>query len=246
MEDIIYKVAYGERRRILLTLYKKGATSLNKLRDILGISPSALLMDISALETLGLIRRDGNLVELTDQGAKVASLLSSIGPLRSLSILEVLGLRPIVVPMLFSPYADLLSALLPLLWAASILNSKLTLLGVIYTNIFENIIEIVLISMISFIGILISIYLISRRRIKITHIIIGLFPILIYPSFYQIIGNFNINYALKFILLVLSCGTLSVITSYDLGSRYETSLLFYLSFMFVLPILAYLFFHVYI
>ncbi|AEA11990.1 regulatory protein, ArsR [Thermoproteus uzoniensis 768-20] len=246
VEDLIYKAAYGRRREILLILYSQGATSLNKLRSKLGVSSSALLFDISALEALGLIKRDGGLVELTDKGVKVASILLSVAPLRNLSILEALGLRPFVVPMLASPYLNAVTALLLIIWTASIYVSKSALIGIIYTYIFTNIYNILFISILSFIFILFSIYFTTHRRVPLTHIIIGLFPLLIYPSISIIIENYNILYALKFILLLLSCGTLSTVTSYDMGSKYETALLAYLTGMFVIPILVYLVLHVYI
>jgi len=246
VEDLIYKAAYGRRREILLTLYSGGTTSLNRLRNKLGVSSSALLFDISALEALGLIKRDGGFVELTDKGAKVASILSSIAPLKNLSMLEALGLRPFVVPMLASPYLNAVAVLLLAIWLVSIYISRSTLIGVIYSYIFTNIYYILFISILSLTTILISIYFATRRKVHITNIIIGLFPLLIYPSISIIINNYNIIYTLKFILLLLSCGTLSTATSYDVGSKYETTLLAYLSGMFIFPILIYLMLHVYI
>lgn len=246
VEDLIYKVAYGRRREILLMLYGEGPTTLNKLKDRLGVSASALLFDISALEALGLVRRDGNMVELTDRGAKIASILSSVGPLRELSMLEALGLRPFIVAMLASPYLKIAAALLLTTWIISIYLSREALLGVIYTNIFNNIFIIISSSIISLISILLLIYFLSNRRVDIIHTILGLFPLLIYPPISASIGNYNIDYALKFVLLLLTCGTLATTTSYDVGSKYETTLLAYLSGMFVFPILIYLMLHVYI
>lgn len=246
MEDLIYRAAYGRRREILLILYSEGTVSLNKLRTRLGASSSALLFDISALEALGLVRRDGNIVELTDQGAKVASMLSSLTPLRGLSVLEALGLRPFVVPMLASPYLEIAVFILLALWGLSLYISRITLLGVIYTSIFNNAFYTILISTTSLAIIMLLTYFLSHRKVHIIHLIIGLFPLLIYPSISIVISNYYFNYIMKFILLIITCGTLATVTSYDTGFKYETTLLAYLSGMFVFPILIYLILHVYI
>ncbi|MEL9991768.1 MAG: HTH domain-containing protein [Thermoproteus sp.] len=246
MENLIYKVAYGRRREVLLLLYSEGPATLNRLKDRLGVSASALLFDISALEALGLVRRDGNVVELTDKGAKIASILSSVGPLRELSVLEVLGLRPFIVAMLASPHLKITAALLLATWIVSVYLSREALVGVIYTDMFNNIFIIILSSIISLISILLLVYFLSGRRVDIVHTILGLFPLLIYPPISASIGNYNVDYALKFVLLLLTCGTLATTTSYDVGSKYETTLLAYLSGMFVFPILIYLVLHVYI
>lgn len=246
MEDLIYKAAYGRRREVLLVLYSEGAVSLNKLRSKLGVSPSALLFDISALEALGLVKRDGNMVELTDKGAKVASVLSSLAPLRGLSALEALGLRPLVVPMLIAPHLEVAVLMLLAAWGVSLYMSRATLAGVIYIFIFNNIFYSIAISIISLSIIILLIYFISHRRIHPIHIIIGLFPLLIYPTIFLIVNNYYFNYTMKFILLFLTCGTLATVTSYDGGYKYEAALLAYLSGMFALPVLVYLALHVYI
>lgn len=246
MEDLVYRAAYGRRREILLLLYSEGAVSLNKLRSRLGVSSSALLFDVSALEALGLVKRDGNMLELTDQGVKVASVLSSLAPLRSLSALEALGLRPFVVPILVTPHLEIVAFLLLAIWGISLYISRATLVGVIYTFIFNNIFLSIPISVISLSLIMLLMHFISRRRLHPVHIIIGLFPLLTYPSISLIINNYYFNYTIKFILLLLTCGTLATVTSYDGGYKYETALLAYLSGMFVLPVLTYLALHVYI
>nr|KJR74240.1 MAG: ArsR family transcriptional regulator [Thermoproteus sp. AZ2] len=242
MEDLVYRAAYGRRREVLLALYNGGPMTLNKLRAKLGASSSALLFDIAALEALGLIKREDGVIELTDRGAQLASIISSVAPLKSLSLFEALGLRPIVVYMLSSPYLRFIAVLLAILWAISLYPSGVALVGVIYTGMFPRAISIP-ISLTSFALLISLIWLFNKRKANISHIIIGLFPLLLYPSLALLpLGNVAL-FALKFILLLFTCATLSTVASYDLGVKYEWALLIYLSAMFVFPILGYLMLH---
>ncbi|MBP1450015.1 MAG: ArsR family transcriptional regulator [Thermoproteus sp.] len=244
MEDLIYKVAYGRRREILVALYSEGPSTLSKLRKKLGVSSSALLFDLAALEALGLVRRDDGMVELTDAGVRAASILSSLNPLRSWTVLELLGIRPLLVPMLMSPYSRGAAALLALLWALSMYLSNTTLVGVVYMDLFINKFLSLIISYLSFIFIILFIYIFTKRKVDIFHIIIGIFPLLLYPPLAAI--NAGLAYMLKFVLLLFACGSSAAVASFDLGLKYEVALLIYLSIMFILPILIYLFFHVFI
>lgn len=242
MEDLVYRAAYGRRREILLALYNGGPMTLNKLRAKLGASSSALLFDVAALEALGLIKREDGVIELTDKGAQLVLVISSVAPLRSLPLFEALGLRPIVVYMLSSPYLRVIAALLAALWAISLYSSGVTLAGVIYTGMFPRAISIP-VSAASLALLVLLIWLFNKRRAGVFHIVIGLFPLLLYPSLALLpLGNVAL-FALKFILLLLTCATLSTVTSYDLGVKYEWALLIYLSAMFVFPVLGYLMLH---
>jgi len=125
VERVIYGVAVGRRRDIVLLLQREGPLSLAKLRSSLGISASTLLFELSALESLGVIRREDSLVYLTELGEKVASIISTMEPLKSLNFLSVVGLRPLVVWLLMSPFLHIAASVLLMGWVAALMFGAL-------------------------------------------------------------------------------------------------------------------------
>jgi len=259
VDDIIYNIGHGKRREIILALYENGPMSLAKLRSELSISPSSLLFEISALEALGVVRRDENLVTLTDVGNKAAAILTSLRPFKSLPWLEWIGLKPLIVWLLVSPYSRFAALGLLAIWAFSLLaesllfDASLVLFGVLYSGKYAAMNEVKihpLLSLFTSFASLLTMWIILRKfskRIVFVRFLLGLFPLLLYPPVHltllqlaspQALAIANIS---ALVATLFTAGTLASLYSFETGFKYETVLAGFLFVIFVIPTLIQLY-----
>ncbi|MEM0276231.1 ArsR family transcriptional regulator [Pyrobaculum sp.] len=261
VERVIYGAAMGRRRDIILLLHTEGPMPLAKLRDALKMSASTLLFELSALEKLGVVKREGSLVFLTELGERVASIISTVEPLKSLSFLSLAGLRPLVVWLLLSPLLPLAAATLLAGWVTalavgSFLSPPLSMIYVMYVGHYlPSLLSLspplsLIVSLISVAGLLLGIYSASRRRLGLSKIVAGLFPLAIYPTVHLALvwlaQTFELSYlvaisqVLLFVSLLLTATVFATVYSIEMGATYETSLIRSLLAFFVVPALLYL------
>ena len=262
MDRIIYAVLVGKRRDIVLLLHKEGPLTLSKLRNSLGISASSLIFEISALESLGVVKREDSLVYLTELGMRVANIISTTEPMKSLNILSIIGHKSFVVWLLISPHLRLVATLILSTWIftlvlGSFLNPPLTLLGVVYTGYYLLLLIIytpeisLLTSLTSAMFVIVALYLYSRGKITPYKTVVGLAPLAIYPSLHlslvQLAKALEYSYLivfsqiLLFITLLLSAFMLATVYSIEMGTPYESSLVYTLLIFFIGPALFHIF-----
>jgi len=262
VERVIRGVLTGRRRDIILTLHREGPLTLSKLRNALKISSSTLLYELSALESLGVVKREDVVVYLTELGERVASIISTIEPLKSLNFLSLLGLRPLVVWFLFSPYAPVAAAAFLLSWIAALSfgalqDPPLTLLGIAYVGYYLPLsvkLEMqhaLVISILSVALIFVAGYLASKRRLRPLSIVVGVLPLAIYPTVHmtlvQVAHATGVAYVISFsqillfVSLLFTATVFATVYSLESGAPYESSLAYSLLLFFVAPALVYLF-----
>jgi Predicted transcriptional regulator len=261
VERVIYGVAVGRRRDIVLLLQREGPLSLAKLRSSLGISASTLLFELSALESLGVIRREDSLVYLTELGEKVASIISTMEPLKSLSFLSVVGLRPLVVWLLMSPFLHIAASVLLMGWVAALMfgalqNPPLALLGVAYVGYYLPLsLRLPLhyalaLSLISAAALVVASHLLTRRRVTPLKAAVGLAPLALFPAVHLTLVYLahtwefpylvTLSQILLFLALLLTATMYATVHSLEVGTTYEHTLIRTLLIFFVLPALFYL------
>lgn len=262
MDKVIHAVLIGKRRDLVLLLHRGGPQTLSKLRNSLGVSASSLIFDISALESLGVVKREDSLVYLTDLGVKVATIISTTEPMKSLSFLSIIGLRPFVVWLLVSPYLHVAALIVLATWLATLafgafLTPPLALLGVVYAGYylplsFKLSTEISLaVSLISATVLTAALNLYSRGRITLYKTAVGIAPLALYPSLHltlvEIAKALEYSYVivfsqiLLFVALLLTASMLATVYSVEVGSPYESSLVYTLLIFFVGPALLHIF-----
>jgi DNA-binding HxlR family transcriptional regulator len=261
VERVIYGVAMGRRREIVLLLHREGPMTLAKLRSSLGISASSLLFELSALESLGVVRREDSLVYLTELGEKVASILSTTEPLKSLSFLSVIGLRPLVVWLLISPYLRVATATLLLGWVVALVfgalqNPPLALLGVAYVGYYLPLSlglsshYALAVSLVSATALVTTSYFLTRKRMTPFKATVGLAPLALYPSIHLTFVNLarmwelpylvTLSQVLLFFALLLTATMYATVYSLEAGTAYEHALIRTLLIFYVVPALLYL------
>ncbi|MCX8137299.1 helix-turn-helix domain-containing protein [Pyrobaculum aerophilum] len=261
VDRIIYGAATGKRRDIILLLHKEGPLTLSKLRATLGISPSTLLFELSALEKLGVVRREDSLVALTELGERVASIISTAAPLKSLDFISVLGLRPLVIWLLMSPRLTITASILLATWVIALVigglqNPPLSMIYVLYIGYYLPLslglsAPLSIASSLLSLTILISaVYFLSHRKISPFKTAIGVFPIALYPAAHltivQIARSLEYTYLitvsqiLLFVALLLTATVFASVYSLEVGTTYEASLVRALLLFFVIPSLFYL------
>lgn len=259
MEKALYGALVGRRREVVMAVYRDGAATLAKLREATGLSTSSLFFEISALESLGVLRREGNLVKLTPLGERVASAISSMQPLRSLDFLKLLGLRPLVVWLMFSPYLRPLSALMMATWVAIIVFSHvvdvpISLFGLVYVGRYLPLSGGwplgLPASAASMAAILAMSHVASRGALGPSKAIIGIMPMLLYPPLHLSLVDLYrateaaylvvLSQALLPVAMLFTAATYASVYSLEVGTAYEAALARSLLLFFVLPALAYL------
>ncbi|MFN3803624.1 MAG: ArsR family transcriptional regulator [Pyrobaculum sp.] len=259
MERAIYGASIGRRRDLVLLLHKEGPLTLTKIRDKLRLSPSTLLFELSALESLGVVKREDSMVYLTELGERVASVISAIEPFRSLNFLSLMGGRPFVVWLLVSPYIHFVASVLIATWVVTLLlgslhDPPLTLLGVAYVGYYLPY-SIKIGPLHSFIISTTSIALILAMAYVLAKIAphkaaIGVTPLVIYPTIHltlvqitqvaNMVELVTVSQILLFILLLLTAAVFATVYSFEVGIAYENSLVRALLVFFVIPALLYL------
>ncbi|ACB40320.1 helix-turn-helix domain-containing protein [Pyrobaculum neutrophilum] len=261
MERVLYGVAAGRRRDIVLLLHREGPLTLAKLRAALGISASTLLFELSALESLGVVKREDSMVYLTELGERAASIIATAEPLKTLSFLSVVGLRPLVVWLLLSPYLHIAAYTLVIGWAAALAigafqSPPLALLGVAYVG-YNLPISIGLsktvslaVSLLSIAALFLATYLLSKGRLAPPKTAVGLAPIALYPSLHltlvhlahmwELTHLITLSQVLLFIALLFTATIYAAVYSLEVGSTYEGVLVRTLLVFFVAPALLYL------
>ncbi len=259
MEEIVYKASVGKRRDIILTLYREGPLTFVKLRNKLGLSASALLYELAALESLELVKREDTVIYLTKLGEKVASIISTMEPLETLSFLTVIGLRSFVVWLLLSPVLHITALILLTTWTLALVmgamhNPPLVYLGVTYVG--YNLPRTVTLSTAVALAVsMVSIALvlgIAYKTAKITpyKTVIGMTPLAIYPALHmtlveiarqmQITQIFLSLEILLFISQLLTATVFATVYSIETGHSYEKSLLRTLVVFFIIPAMLYI------
>ncbi|MFN7105954.1 MAG: ArsR family transcriptional regulator [Pyrobaculum sp.] len=259
MERAIYGASIGRRRDLVLLLHKEGPLTLTKIRDKLRLSVSMLLFEVSALESLGVVKREDNVVYLTELGKRAASVISTIEPFRSLNFLSLIGLRPFVVWLLMSPYIYIVASVLIATWVITLLlgslhNPPLTLLGVAYVGYYLPY-SIKLSPFHSFIISTASIAIILAMAYVLAKITphkaaIGVTPLVIYPALHltlvqitqvvNMVELVTVSQILLFISLLLTAAVFATVYSFEMGISYENSLVRTLLIFFIIPALLYL------
>ncbi|MEZ0319075.1 MAG: ArsR family transcriptional regulator [Pyrobaculum sp.] len=263
MERALYGSLVGGRRDIVLLLYKEGPMTLAKIRSRTSLSASSLLYELSVLESLGVIRREDTLVYLTQLGEKVASIISSATPLKSLNFLSLIGLRPLVVWIILSPFMRHASIVIMSAWLVSLVagayfaEPPLTLLGVMYYAGYSLPFSIRLtpqwslaLSLLSLFFLTTSMYFLSRRKLTPSKIVIGLLPLALYPALHlafvqaAIVTDtphlITLSQILLFFMLLLTATVSATVYSIETASLYESVLIRTLLIFFVVPALVYL------
>jgi DNA-binding Lrp family transcriptional regulator len=261
VERVIYGVAMGRRREIVLLLHREGPMTLAKLRSSLGVSASTLLFELSALESLGVVRREDSLVYLTELGGKVASILSSTEPLKSLSFLSVIGLRPLVVWLLVSPYLRVAAAALLLGWVVALVfgalqNPPLALLGVAYVGYYLPLSlglsshHALAASLVSATALVATSYFLTGRKMTPFKAAVGLAPLALFPATHLTFVNLarvwefpylvTLSQVLLFFTLLLTATMYAAVYSLEVGTAYEHALIRTLLIFYVVPALLYL------
>lgn len=259
VEKALYGALVGRRREVVMALHRDGAATLARLREATGLSSSSLLFEISALESLGVLRREGNVVKLTPLGERVASALSSMQPLRGLDFLKLMGLRPLVVWLAFSPHLRPLAVLLVATWTAALVVSHLdgvhiSLVGLIYVGRYLPMswggYLGLPISAASVASILALSYLASGRALTPSRAVAGLIPMLLYPCVHLTLVDLYratgaafavvLSQVLLPVAMLITAATFASVYSLEVGTPYEAALARSLMVFFVVPALAYL------
>lgn len=258
VDQIIYGASIGKRREIVVTLYKGGPMTLAKLRDHLNMSPSTLLFELSALEALGVVKREDGLVRLTEIGEKAASIILTSEPLKELGLLHSIGLRPLVVWFLMSPHMNASALVLFATWLVALLlgaliNPPLALVGVVYVGAFLHPVKLGVFSLpVSYTSvavILTLIYILTGRKITPQKALVGLMPLALYPTvhlaLYQLsetLGTYLLlaSQVLLFISMLLTASMFASVYSFEAGKPFEQSLVRSLLVFFIAPSLVYL------
>ncbi len=261
MERVIYGASVGRRRDIILVLHREGPMTLAKLRAALGTSASTLLFELSALERLGIVKREESLVSLTELGEKVASIIATAEPLKSLNFLSVIGLRPLVVWLLMSPLLPAAAIVLLTGWIFSIVigslqNPSLSMIYVLYVGYYLPLsINLppqisMAVSLLSLSGIILAIYLITNKKMSLYKTAVGVSPLSIYPATHltlvQLARSLDYVYLitlsqiLLFVALLFTAAIFATVYSLEVGTTYEAALARSLLAFFVIPSLFYL------
>ncbi|ABL88034.1 transcriptional regulator, ArsR family [Pyrobaculum islandicum DSM 4184] len=245
----------------MLLLHREGPMTLTKLRTSLNISASVLLFELSALENLGVVKREESLVRLTDLGEKVASIISTLEPLKSLTLPPTASLRPLVIWLLLSPHLHITTLVILTTWILALIvgalqNPPLTLFGVTYVGYYLplsirlSIYHSLAISLSSIAVIILTTYILSRKRIKPLKTIVGVIPLALYPSTHltlvqiayslEFVYLITLSQILLFLTLLLTATMYATMYSLEVGTTYEQTLIHALIVFFVIPALLYM------
>jgi len=219
------------------------------------------LFELSALESLGVVKREDSLVYLTELGEKVASIISTTEPLKTLNFLSVMSLRPLVVWLLMSPYLHFTMTTLLASWVATLVfgalqSPPLALLGVAYVGYYLPLSlrlstpYALIISLVSTTTLLLASYLMTKKRVTPSKTAVGLTPLILFPTVHLTLVNLaktwefpyliTFSQTLLFLTLLLTATTYATVYSLEVGTTYERALIYALLIFFVLPALIYL------
>jgi DNA-binding MarR family transcriptional regulator len=260
VEQALREAASNARRGILMSLHKSGALTLARLCDALNMPPHAVVAEVSALERLGLVRREDSLVYLTETGRRAVYILLNAGRPGSRKLLLPLKIESLAAWLSVSPHSSAISLMLLLGWIASLIigalyKPPLVLLGVIYAGCYltppvdPGPHLSLAASLASALGILLVIHLLSRRRIAPPRAVLGVYPLALYPAAHlvavELARALNAPYLVtasqiaSSVVPLLTAFTHASFHALETGSSYERTLLYSLFAFFVAPALFY-------
>ncbi len=252
IENALYVV---KRRHLamLSLLNEVGVMDMDELRRRMNMPASTLLHDVRLMEHLGLVRRRGGLLMLTNDGRKLVEVFGNhrVRYRAHNMLIDLLMLKPLIVYLLLLPARAMALVGIGLLatWMYLAHANGLYMLYLVYFGPpFEDPLRGA-----AYLGPLVSAVSLAAAALVLAKVsggprdfrgpTVGFLPVLMYPTIMVLlkpIATVLILDMLRFLAMLASSVTSAIVVSFNRGSKVETAFVNTASLFFILPTFLYL------